>query len=78
LKSAKNPMGVRVVTESDIYALWSVIAMKSTCDNFSVCLLARLAYLIYKAARHWRRGRKAGSTEPAFSASKTFTQVDLF
>jgi hypothetical protein len=60
-------MGVRVVTESDIYVLWSVIAVKGACDNFSVCLLAGLAYLIYKAARHWRRGRKAGSTEPALS-----------
>ena len=60
-------MEVRVVTESDIFGLWGVIAMKGACDNFSVCLLARLAYLIYKAARHWRRGRKAGSTEPALS-----------
>ena len=40
---AEDPMEVRVVTESDIYALWSMIAMKGECDNFSVCLLARLA-----------------------------------
>jgi hypothetical protein len=38
-----------------------------------MCSIAGLAYLIYKAIDHWRWGLKAGSLEPAFFTSLSYT-----
>jgi hypothetical protein len=79
LRFAIQPMEIRVVTGGDIVSriyphfLLTVVIAQESSVNVSTCSVAGLAYLKDKANVHWRWGLKAGSNEPAFFTSISYS-----